>query len=159
MRFKVFILAFQSHFSFSHLCDKIAVSHLATVPDNLELIAKRALTVRPVAGSVPRLSTNLYQPIRPRCESLLDDPHAAGNPWFSGWASDTVYPTFRSAHGESLTPGSQTKPRLPQQRRSHPPSPPPRRLLCFWLTPLETRSPRSRSVKFAPRESSVMQNS
>lgn len=38
MRFKVLILAARCHFSFSRFGDKIAVSHLATVPDNLELI-------------------------------------------------------------------------------------------------------------------------
>lgn len=38
MRFKVLILAAPCHFSFSCFGDKIAVSHLATMPDNLELI-------------------------------------------------------------------------------------------------------------------------
>lgn len=43
MRFKVLILSAQSHFSFSRFGDKIAVSHLATLPDNLELIGCRII--------------------------------------------------------------------------------------------------------------------
>lgn len=158
MRFKVLILAAQSHFSFSHFGDKIAVSHLATMPDNLELIG---------CGIITHLLQicQFYNKADPDNQASCTRCSEANHPdwrdetyrriWSTvrvspGWptrchespgvrrASDTVYPIFTSPNAESLTPESQTKPRCSPALTSVCPRGDhisPRQLLYFWLTP------------------------
>lgn len=131
MRFIVLILAAQSHFSFSHFGDKIAVSHLATMPDNLELIGCGIITHH---LQICQFYNKADPDNQASCTRSSEANHSDwrnetyrriwSTVWVSpGWstrcnespgvrrASDTVYPIFTSPNAESLTPESQTKPR------------------------------------------------
>lgn len=182
MRFKVLIFAARSHFSFSRFGDWIAVSHLATVPDNLELIGCGTIRHCFTATSVLQQSrqwrsgkshmTFWGKPSSLMQREVSADPIDSASlswtihtlPWITGCSpglwhcvshlhlSDCWKPDLWVLDEATLFISTHLG---LSQRRSHLPTA--GYYVSGWL-PLETRSLRSRSVKFAPCDSSVIQN-